>query len=80
MIPKVKGHLPSTKVLKLVLELNRFGNRHTICTVVNMEMTRGEKHTPLVILGAPKDCSMMTFRPIEGWSSMETLEMYNIYL
>ena len=63
---KVQGHPPSTKVLKLVFELNGFGNRYAICSVVNMEITRGEnKYTPFVILGAPNGCSMITFRPVD---------------
>jgi hypothetical protein len=30
-------HLPSTKVLKLVFELDGLGHRHAICTAVNVE-------------------------------------------
>ena len=59
--------LPSTKVLEPVFELDRLGNRHPIYTMVNMKTScNGRKYAPLVILGPPNDCSMMTFRPVDS--------------
>ena len=63
--------LPGAEVLKLVLERDRLGDRNTVCTTPLIEhVTRRAQicDSPLVILGLPKDCSMMTLRPARTWS------------
>ena len=58
--------LPGAKVLKLVLERDCLGDRDTICMITLIErVIRCAQMcgSPLVNLGPPKDCSMMTLRP-----------------